>query len=685
MKRITRVRLKRKLPVILVLGLCLAAFYCLASETADETFTAQIKTDVVLNDEEPVLGTLLGLQEDSRFKNYDLTQIELTGSVSSVEKDNFNIRWNELHNIKNDRFVGLPVPMTTSDTASDKVLEQNKVVPVTGAKNQLMTVLPVLFDTFATTQTNEAENGIKESVSTVSADDSSEKNANGKNFDSSAIEVNEKPEDEIAFNLETCPIRIDWENNLVYAQNEVVKSVNGVEVERQGCKDADFPYEIARSYNECGDDVVLSEMKAYKMYKPYYLANGEQTFLKECTRDEEAVYDIKESLACTLLIDMNEKTVKELSSLYYTDDTTLDITVSNCQERETTRTFDLQFTYDTCSYRLDSEDGIAYQQGKYVYDKDGQSVDVSICQDSDLTYAILDEFCFYKENMASKKMLRYERQKLNTINGTVYITECQPVSQTDIVETTDGCDTLHTDDFKGGFSYGWSRYYYVDGSNKTNFITECAVSSTFYPHQAVIEEWKTDFAEKTATSLIAYYIDLPSGRVKISDAAITKDSVVIPLAKQSEEIVDTGKISFDGCLENEKQQLKIGYLLPNGETVYQYVDLTEPKSRYVCKDETQTAGVGVYTGWYKKRPSKFKSHAIYHNIGAYYYKRIKSYNPATKQYICTPWQYTGQSIGASKSSCPTAACWGPSCQGIQYDAGGGMCVANVVQPNIPCE
>lgn len=686
MRRARRKQINRRVAWVLFLAAIFGAYHCFGqeSDSFDEVYNAAIKESVLLQTDAVLNGSFVGLNEDSRFKNYDMTQIEMTGNITAVEKNAFTVEWKELRNIANDRAANLPVAMMTTDKAGGNTVEQDKVVSVVGAKNQLMTVLPFLFDTPVSSSSVSAESNDAVSVLPVAGDSGSDTDEK-EHYDSSAIDVNEKPEDEIAFTLEGCPIRIDWENNLVYAQNEVVKSVNGTEVERQGCQDADFPVEILRSYAECKDDVSLSEMTAFKMYKPYFLDKGEQTFLKDCTRDTELSYPIKESLSCTPLIDLKNKTVKELSLLFYTDDTARDVTVSDCRLRDTTRTFDLQFTYDTCSYRLDSEDGIAYQQGKYFFEKDGQSIDVSTCQDSELTYDIKNEFCFYKENMTSKKMLRYELQKLNTVNGTVYITDCQPVSQTDIIETADGCDGLHTDDFKGGFSYGWSRYYYVDAGNKQKFITDCAVSAKTYAHQAVVEDWQVDFDSLKATSLIAYYIDLPSGRIKISDAAITKDSIAVPLAKQTEEIIGTGELSYDGCLENEKQQRKTGYLLPNGETAYQFVDLAEPKSRYVCKDEAQTAGVGVYTGSYKKRPKKYKSHAIYHNIGAFYYRRTKSYNPATKQYICSPWQYTGQSIGSSKSSCPTAACWGPVCQGIQYDAGGGECVNNTVQPNLPCE
>lgn len=671
----------------------LAAYKCLGETTptpvVEEKFSVSVKEDTTLEPDAPTAASFVGLEDDRRFQAYDMTQIELTGKIKGTDKEAYTVEWTELHHIGNDRSVGLSVPMTTTEkTEEESVIKDGTVLPVSAAKDQLTSVLPLLFFVPSGEKTDNESAVAGEASSPVIAvpvGGSGDKSSEEKNgFASSAIEVADQPADEIAFRLDECPIRIDWENEHVYYQNEVVKSVNGTDVERQGCQDADFPVNILRSYAECSNDVVMSDLTAYKMYKPYFIDQGEQKFLKDCTRDTEKSYPIKESIECTPLVDTQNNTVKELSYLYYTDDTDRAVTVSECQIRDTTRTFDLQFTYDTCSYRLDSDAGMAYQQGKYFFEKDGQSVDVSTCQDSGLTYPVENEFCSYKENMASKKMLRYERQKLNTIKGVVYITDCQPVSQTDIIETVDGCETLHTDDFKGGFSKGWSRYYYIDKDNRQHFITQCAVSTTTYAHQAVIEDWQADFNALTATSLIAYYIDLPKGRVKIADAAVTKDSITIPLAKQTEEIIGSGELSYTGCYENERQQIKTGYLLPNGNMIYNYVYITEPKTRYICRDETQEASVGVYTGWYKKRPGKLKSHVTYYVVGANTYRRTKSYNTVTGQYVCSAWQLIGQSVYPYQSVCPSAACMGPSCQGAQYDSGSGTCVSNTIQPNLPC-
>lgn len=443
----------------------LAAYKCLGETTptpvVEEKFSVSVKEDTTLEPDAPTAASFVGLDDDRRFKCYDMSQIELTGKITGTDKGAYTIEWTELHHIGNDRSVGLSVPMTTTEKPEpESVIKDGTVLSVSAGKDQLTSVLPVLFLELSENQkTEDAASVMEKNASAMiavpiggsgnkSSDDVKE------SYDSSAIEIAEKQEDEIAFRLDACPIRIDWDNEQVYYQNEVVKSVNGTDVERQGCQDSDFPVEILRSYAECSDDVVLQDLTVYKMYKPYFLDQGEQKFLKDCTRDIEKAYPVKESIECTPLVDTQNNTVKELSYLYYTDDTERDVTVSECQIRDTTRTFDLQFTYDTCSYRLDSDAGMAYQQGKYFFEKDGQSVDVSTCQDSDLTYRVENEFCSYQENMASKKMLRYERQKLNTIKGVVYITDCQPVSQTDIIETVDGCETLHTDDFKGGSARG---------------------------------------------------------------------------------------------------------------------------------------------------------------------------------------------------------------------------------------
>ena len=674
----------------------LAAYKCFGEQAptpvVEEKFSVSVKEDTTLKPDAPTTASFVGLEDDRRFQAYDMTQIELTGKIADADKEAYTVEWTEVRHIGNDRSVGLSVPMTTTKKPEpESVIKDGTVLPVSAGKDQLTSVLPMLFLTPAESKKKEDDAStagdisapvIAVPVGSNSGDKSSEEK-NG--FDSSAIEVNEQPQDEIAFRLDECPIRIDWDNDQVYFQKEVVKTVNGTDVERQGCQDADFPVNILRSYAECSDDVVMQDLTAYKMYKPYFLNQGEQKFLKECTRDTEKSYPIKESIECTPLIDLEKKTVNELSYLYYTDDTERDNVVSECQIRDTTRTFDLQFTYDTCSFRLDGENEVAYQQGKYFYEKDGQTFDVSTCQDSDLTYPVKNEFCSYQEDMTSKKMLRYERQKLNTINGVVYITECQPVGQTDIIETVDGCETLHTDDFNGGFSRGWSRYYYVDDKNEQHFITKCAVSTTTYQHQAVIEDWQVDFDALTATSLVAYYIDLPSGRVKIADAAVTKDSITVPLAKQTEEIIGTGEKSYNGCYEYERQKRKTAYLLPNGNMVYNAVYIDEQKSKYVCKDETQTASVMFFRGKYTTTSHILKTTIHHHHyiFGTYSYSRTKSCNTVTEQCTCSAWQTVGQAM-QSANSCIDASCNGPTCQGVRYNSGSGTCVSNTIQPNLPC-
>ncbi len=657
-KRHKHKRIKR----IIIFTTAVIAFRCFAQEATAPAFDVLTTRETVVEDGGAVFAGLSPLQPETTL---NLDEVELTGRFENT----FAV-FNEVRNLKNGKSVGLAETYRT-DIGDFPFLEQNKVLTLSGDKDRLLSLLPLLFD-----QQKEQENGEELSrQSFPSLMERSQQSQEDQSYDASAVTVNEPPEDTVSFSLAECPVRVDWENNAVVYQNEVVKSVNGQEVERQGCQDADFPIEILRAYSLCADDIVLADKKAYKMYKPYFLDKGEQSFLKECTRDEEQAFDIQESFDCLPQIDMAEKTVKEQSYLYYKDDTERAVTVSECQTRDTTRTFDLRFTYDTCSYRADASDGVAYQQGKYVYDKDGTTIDVTSCQDSEKTYPILDEFCYYKDNLAVKKAVRYERKKIETITGLHYLTDCQPVSQTDILETSEGCEGLHQDDFEGGFSYGYSRYYYTNDKSARVYLTKCAVNATTYQHQAVIEDWQVDFENLKATSLIAYYIDLPSGRVKISEATITKDSISVPLAKQTQEIVKTDQYSDTGCWRNYQQILLETYLLPNGKTVQNSQALKEVFPVYMCRDETQeeTASFCVRrncSGFACLLSGKYRIYTAT-------YTRTIGNHPETGSSVCSPWTQTTISSQKSHSCDQSRPCK------TQYILSG-TCVDEQVVPDVAC-
>lgn len=650
----------KRIKWIIALTAAAIAFRCLAQEAA-QTFDVLIAAETAVENGGTVAAGLTLLQPETAL---NLNGVELTGYF----EDKAAV-FDGARNTENGKSVGLPEPYK-ADTGGAAVLEQNKLLTVEGDKAKLLSLLPLLFNAEPAAGTEREQ--MRPFIPTLS--ERAERD-DAETYDSSAIAVNEQ-QDEVAFTLAECPVRVDWDNNVVVYQSEVVKSVNGQEVERQGCQDSDFPIDILRAYSLCADDVVLADKKAFKMYKPYFLDKGEQKFLKECTRDEEQVFDIKESLDCLPQIDMNGKKVLEQSYLYYTDDTDRAVTVSECQTRDTTRTFDLRFTYDTCSIRVDGEKNVAYQQGKYVYDKDGTTIDVTSCQDSDKTYPIADEFCYYRDNLAAKKAVRYERKKVNTVSGLHYLTDCQPVSQTDILETFDGCEGLHKDDFTAGFSYGYSRYYYVNDKNARVYLTECAVNATTYPHQAVIEDWQVDFENLNATSLIAYYIDLPSGRVKISDAAVTKDSIAVPLARQSEQIVKTDEYTDAGCWRNYKQELLETYLLPNGKTIENRTSLTETSPVYICRDEEQE-GTASYCAY--RNCSGFSCILLgrYRTYTATYTRTLSNHKE-TGASVCSAWTQTAISSQKSKTCDQSRPC------GTSYILNG-TCVNGQAAPDEQCK
>ena len=298
----------------------LAAYKCFGEQAlppvVEEKFSVSVKEDTTLEPDAPTAASFVGLEDDRRFKCYDMSQIELTGKITGTDKEVYTVEWTELRHIGNDRSVGLSVPMTTTEKPEpERVVKDGTVLSVSAGKDQLTSVLPVLFLELSENQKTEDAASVMEknaaAMIAVPIGGSENKSSDDvkESYDSSAIEIAEKQEDEIAFRLDACPIRIDWDNEQVYYQNEVVKSVNGTDVERQGCQDSDFPVEILRSYAECSDDVVLQDLTVYKMYKSYFLDQGEQKFLKDCTRDIEKAYPVKESIECTPLVDTQNNTV----------------------------------------------------------------------------------------------------------------------------------------------------------------------------------------------------------------------------------------------------------------------------------------------------------------------------------------------------------------------------------------
>ena len=128
----------------------LAAYKCLGetapTPVAEEKFSVSVKEDTTLEPDAPTAASFVGLEDDRRFQAYDMTQIELTGKITGTDKEAYTVEWTELRHIGNDRSAGLTVPMTTTEKQEeDSVIKDGTVLPVSAAKDQLTSVLPLLF------------------------------------------------------------------------------------------------------------------------------------------------------------------------------------------------------------------------------------------------------------------------------------------------------------------------------------------------------------------------------------------------------------------------------------------------------------------------------------------------------------------------------------------------------------
>lgn len=637
---------------------------------------AEDKTDFVvfqpitIKSGEQIKSRLLSLANDERLKNFDLGKIAAIGEMKTKTEDGKNvltIDWKSISRTDLQKEISLPTPLkSTLSFKNTKIANQTKL-PAYGNVDSLVYAIQSAFATEKkppeTEKDFKKDNSTQRSSYTSPSNGSTTKTSGTEDDGFNYEQLDVKPGDQVSFTSEACPNRVDLANLQVYPQSSLIKSVNGEQTDKGACQDSGLPTSIMYSYNQCSPDVVLGEQKVYAMKRPYYIENGEQKFLGDCVRDPERLFSVKENFSCTPLIDLNAKTVKEQSSIYYDDDTGRSVVISECQPRETTRTFELKSTYDTCTYRPDPEAGIAYQQEKMIYEKDGAVLSVTDCTDSEMTYPIEKEFCEYKEDWSSGKVIKMERSKINSVQGVFYLTDCLPAATSDIKETQDGCENLHKDYFDAKYSKGFTRFYHEE-KNKRLYLTECAEANISYPHQFVIEDWEADFDRQEAVAKMATYIELPTGRIQIKAPEIHSDSLRVPLSKQGEEIIGTGVYSYKDCAEYEKVQKKVTYLLPNSLTVSEFLPVPEP----IYKSNVCTTNTDTMTIWGGGQ-NLYNDVGFACEIGTLTLSRTHTINHHTNEHSCSAWSMVGANFTWN------LACWhsGPQCAGKYYNPEEAQC------------
>ena len=705
-KRKLRRFINRYFSLLLTVLLCLTAIAAFAKEGKSNVF-ALIFEDKPLHNGTTIQARIYEEKNTERFERFDMEQIVLTGNLSILKDGAYKIEWKELKNTVTNKFALLPTVLHSSDTAQNGLIKRNETVLLNGNINQIEPLLETLFEQSIIQEEKEEETVIETKKSSYEAmmGETSTLTSSGqeKPYDASAIKVNEKQEDTITWTFEECAARVDMDNLQVFPQTSAIKHVNGQITEKGECTDSDLPYTIFYTESGCTAEINLQEMKVYGMHRPYYMKSGEQVFLGECVRDEEKTYIVHENASCTPLIDFSSKMVKEQSLLYYDDPKSAStVIVSECQPRDTTRIFDLFTTYDTCSFRPDTVAKIAYQQEKTVYKKDDALISVTGCTDSDLTYTIEDEFCEYKNDWANGNVVRYERQKVNTVNGLVYLTDCLPVASGKIEETSDGCESMHADYFEARYSKGYSRFYHIENGKKI-YITGCQENNIVYNHEYKIEDWRADFETNEAVALLSPYIVLLNGEtIRLKPPAEYAESLRVPLAKQSEEIRQTANFKDIDCVRFFEQEKITTYLLPNGKTVEHVEPVSETKAVEICQKKEETRTIEYVSTFSKTNYCSHAGNRKSYSWNRYtaVYSRTKLYNTVTGQTECSAWTQTSKtstsgSCGNCYFICETSPLtslhqyFTQTCgteyidytnYNIRYNEGTAQCVNNVVVP-----
>lgn len=199
----------KRIKWIIALTAAAIAFRCLAQEAAP-TFDVLIAAETAVENGGTVTAGLTLLQPETAL---NLNGVELTGYF----EDKAAV-FDGARNTENGKSVGLPEPYK-ADTGGAAVLEQNKLLTVEGDKAKLLSLLPLLFDAEQAAGTEREQTRPSFPILSERAE-----RDDAETYDSSAIAVNEQ-QDEVAFTLAECPVRVDWDNNVVVYQSDVAYRV----------------------------------------------------------------------------------------------------------------------------------------------------------------------------------------------------------------------------------------------------------------------------------------------------------------------------------------------------------------------------------------------------------------------------------------------------------------------------
>lgn len=446
------------------------------------------------------------------------------------------------------------------DTSKSSELFPEKSVEVQGSKAALIAALEKL--AVSDPKKEEAPAKTEEAAAMTTSGGSSNDLASDYKTPTSTAKTAAEEADPVTTYMTTtegCSIRVDAAAGSAFVQSKVQTFTDGVLTGETACSDsASFP--LKQSYLACGDEVDLTEMKAWSKYTLYYTdTSGENHTVSECAKDAETYYAITEDEGkCSLYLDFQDSQAVPQSALVYTNRNNAVVQARGCEDSTLTAPIAMAKSTSGCTIRHDYAEGRSYEQSMWSYVRDGVNYVASACSDDGVTFDHETVYTDATGEYVCKPVIDttngtavLQSRKAITVSGTLqYIAECTPDSTaTAVIATTEGCTdySTWTHDISAGVSYGQERFYLLNPDGARRYVTACQSSNETYIHDHELTGYQYHDDQLYAYPLSTVSINVGGNKYVIANSTVLDGASQFPYTLNGTATQQTGESIYEGC------------------------------------------------------------------------------------------------------------------------------------------
>ena len=377
-----------------------------------------------------------------------------------------------------------------------------------------------------------------------------------------------------------------------YYQNGQIKSEDPAP---QGCTPSLEVYPLEKDYlfNDNQGDVTenLNKKEGYDQYQ-YYWIDGEglrHNHQGIQTDTDEAHPFIEETGSCELDIDLiGKRAYRQVETVFY-DRFNQRHVVNTCHRVRNQSPITIEETRQGCDFLHDFERQKSWVQTRKTLQYNGATLEVEGCkrQGPALDHEFDSAVCGRVMNTINQQLTALAKRKIHAPEGEVYITQCEPLSQSQLRATTDGCEgDLFEHDFNHGYSYVKKKYYHLVRS-RPQYLTGCVRSDERIPHQSpVVEGYTHDDRLKQSLPKTAIVIEYEGVIHTIDAAKIRSDVIPVPYELVETENAPNGEVSYQGCFKLTHTSQKKHYQRADATTYVETLSGGDPIRSSVNECET---------------------------------------------------------------------------------------------------